>query len=164
MIIQSSLRSPLQFQFVLSKTPLVNFDLQQVSIPEISGNIAEQVTPFLVVHRELMRLNFGSLNLTFLVDAHMRNYLEIYRWITGIGAPEGTDQFNAWADEQEGKSIITDDAILTVLDASNNPVQRIQFPDIFPTHLGSLTFTTTDTDVNYLTCQATFAVTTFKVL
>ena len=48
------------------------------------------------------------------------------------------------------------DGVLQILNSSNNVISSIQFRDIFPVNLESLTFLSTSQDVQYLTGSATF--------
>lgn len=106
-------------------------------------------------------LTYDQLQVQFLVDENMTNYRSIYNWIIALGFPQNYDQYTTFLSEQE--AFLTSelaknysDASLTILSGSNNPVQTIEFHDMFPVSLDSLTFQSTNQDVQYLVGNATF--------
>ena len=39
------------------------------------------------------KVDFGDLTLRFLVDEDLKNFMEIQKWIRGLGFPESTQEF-----------------------------------------------------------------------
>ena len=162
-----SFLSPLGFKFVIKKTPHINYFVQAVSLPSIQLNKTEIPTPFIKLPLAGDHLDFGELTVTYKVDEDLKNYLEIYNWMIGIGFPDSFDQYKA-ADNirtnrntglvpaMSGQGIFSD-ATLTILSSAMNPIHNITFINAFPTSLSELNFTTTDNDVNYLTSTVSFA-------
>ena len=101
------------------------------------------------------------LNIQFLVDESMNNYLAIYNWIVALGFPQGYDQYVALINSDQ-RNLLNDlarnysDATLEILDNNNKPIRNVHFVDVFPVSIESLTFHSTDQDVNYLVGNATF--------
>ena len=57
---------------------------------------------------------------------------------------------------------LKEDAALMIFTSHNNTNKTIKFKDIFPTGIGALEFTSTATEVNYLSCDMTFSYTSFE--
>ena len=117
------------------------------------------------------KIIFGDLNLRFLVDESLENYNTIQNWIRGLGYPEKLDQFaelnNAEAYGganyiQKGLNIYSD-ATLQVLTSSQIPNFQVQFKDLFPYSLATLTFDATQTDIQYFTADVSFKYTIYNI-
>ena len=55
------------------------------------------------------------------------------------------------------------DATLTVFSNKNNPIVEVRFADLYPTSISSLEFNQGQTDVEYLTVQATFTYKLYEI-
>jgi len=64
----------------------------------------------------------------------------------------------------KGKDVedLKEDATLMVFTSHNNVNKTIRFKDIFPTGIGSLEFSSTATEINYLSTEITFSYTNFE--
>lgn len=152
--------SPNGFKFAITKLPDVTFFAQNVNLPGITLGEPTFATPFSTQPVPGDTLSYDQLTLNFLVDENMSNYRIIYNWIVALGFPESYDQYivgqagdtTAYGELAKNYS----DATLQILDSSNNPIQSIQFFDVFPTTIESLSFASTNDDVNYLVGTATF--------
>ena len=161
--------SPNGFQFSIQKLPDLTYFSQQVSIPGISLPNTTFNTPFSQVKIAGDLLAYDSLNVEFLVDEKMTNYLALYDWIIAMGFPENYDQYVSWQGKFQTPFLSEiaknfSDATLTILGSNNMPIQNITFVDIIPTSLGAINFTTTSTDVQYITCNATFEYSYYKFI
>ena len=118
------------------------------------------------------KVTFGDLTIRFLVDENLENYMEIQKWIRGLGYPESgkdiTDLQLLGPGDIGGKFYneglnVYSDATLQIL--SNNLVPKFQvfFKDVFPTALSTITFDATDTDIEYFTAEATFKYTIYTI-
>ena len=156
--------SPLGFKFTLRRSPTLNFFLTDINIPSVMLGFIETPTPFKIIEFPGDRLDFGDLQITFKVDEKMENYLEIFNWLVALGFPEDYKQYKKLADKQPGdKEGIYSDATLTVLNSVYVPILEIKFEDIFPIAIGDIDFTTTDSDINYVTNTATFKYKVFTI-
>ena len=54
------------------------------------------------------------------------------------------------------------DGYLMILSNKNNPIVQVDFQDMFPTSLGSLSYDQGATDVEYMTAEATFKYQIYK--
>jgi hypothetical protein len=116
-------------------------------------------------------IEFGDLNLRFLVDENLENYSRIQNWIRGLGFPEKLSQF---ADlEQQGaaqgnylkdRQNIYSDGTLQVLTSNQVANFQVIFKDLFPYSLSTLTFDATDTDIQYFTAEVSFKYTIYDIV
>ena len=91
--------SPVGFKFSLKRAPGVAFFCNQANIPSMDLGIAEQPTYLRNIPTPGDKIQFGDLTLRFLVDEDLVNYMELQRWIRGLGYPESMDEFNKLENE-----------------------------------------------------------------
>ena len=170
--------SPTQFRFNLLKVPTVEFFVTQVNVPGISfSGDASVNTRFKSIAFMGDTLDFGDLELTFLVNEDLSNYREIHDWMIGIAFPKSNKQFaDAIAAAETTKpptgsrrpnpSVLQSDATLTILTNKNNPNLRVNFKACYPTTLSGLNYNTQTTDSEQLTATVTmkYDIYEFEVL
>lgn len=146
-----SFLSPLGFDFSIKKLPTTNFFVTRVTIPGFTLGVVESPTPFNKLPIPGDKIQFNDLQVTFKIDEDMKNYLEIFNWIMGLGFP---DRYEQYADiKSKGKTTgegIYSDASLTVLTSAMNPNIEFTFRNAFPYSLTDLDFNTSSADVEYL--------------
>lgn len=160
--------SPLGFQFGIQKLPNVNFYCQAANLPGISVGDPDYSTPFAQIPVPGDKAIFEPLQITFLVDENLENYLSIQRWIMALGFPINYEQYVSFISEDQ-RGVTSDlaknysDGTLIVLNNQNNPIHTVTFVDLFPVAIDQLSFTNTVEDVQYITCNASFRYSYFKV-
>ena len=85
--------SPTQFKFSIIKLPKVEYFCTAANIPSITLGSANQSTPFRDIPIPGDKLDYDTLNISFLVDENLENYREIHGWMTGLGFPKDHSQF-----------------------------------------------------------------------
>lgn len=156
--------SPLGFRFKLKRAPNLNFFLTSVNLPLITLNTVEVPTPFKTINIPGSKLEYGDLDLTFMLDEDMSTYFEIYNWLIAIGFPEGFNQYKGLKEAQRGTpNQLLSDATLTIMTSDMVPNIEVTFEDLFPTGINDINFNTTDNDVNYITATASFKYKIFHV-
>lgn len=156
--------SPLGFRFKLARTPNMNFFVTNAILPTITLGTISIPTPFKFIDIANNKLDYGDLQLTFMVDEDLETYLEIYNWLIAVGFPENFDQYKRLKDAPRGSRETTvSDATLTILTSDMMPNIEVQFEDLFPTSISDINFTVNETDVNYVTMTATFKYRIYKV-
>jgi len=170
--------SPIQFRFKMTKIPKVEFFVQTANIPGISLGTATVPSPLYDYPVPGDKINYQSLDISFLVDENLNNYKELHDWISGLGFPSNHQQFAdlqaTGADRFPGSTAssvamgskrtpaplaeggIYSDATLTVLNSKNIAKTEIRFKNVYPTTLGSLSYDIKASDVDYLQVQASF--------
>lgn len=156
--------SPLGFRFTLARAPNLNFFVTDVNLPSLQLGFIEVPTPFKVLDFPGDRLDYGDLQVTFKVDEDFQNYFELYNWIVALGFPDQYSQYKRVAAADPGeKETVFSDGTLTIMNSGMVPNIEIKFQDLFPISLGDINFTTTDSDVNYVTNTAVFKYKYFTI-
>ena len=170
--------SPTQFKLQLLKLPKVEYFCTSVNIPGVTLSNVDIATPLKSIPVPGTILNYGDLEMSFLVDENLENYREIHGWLTGLGFPRDHKQAKTLVDAAKdrfptgGKSdAITDagkvtgspmplgpvfsDATLNVLTSKNTANIEVRFSDMFPVSLSALNFNQQAADVDYLSASVT---------
>ena len=163
--------NPLQtngFMFAVNKLPTVSYFCQEVTLPSLDLPEAPMETPLSTIPVPGEKLNFGALDVTFLIDEDMANYIAIHSWMIGLGKPESWDQYRSFiasrVDDLNTNRLTASysDATLQILGSDNKAVRTIHFVDLFPTSLGQLTLQSTTNDTQYFAGHATFRYNYYK--
>ena len=80
--------SPTGFKFTLKRVPKVSFFCNSANIPDLTLGVATQPTYLKDIDIPGDKIIFGDLNLRFLVDENLENYMELQNWMRGLGYPE----------------------------------------------------------------------------
>ena len=161
------------FKFLLNRCPKVDFYCNSVNIPEVALGTAVQTNYLRDIPLPGDKFQYGDLNITFMVDEDMENYLQIYQWITSLGYPESLDQFDELKDSNNllpEPPVAGDffnersDATIMILNSDYNPSVKIKFKDVFPVSLSAVPFDATQEQQTYYTATASFRYTIFDVI
>ena len=166
--------SPLGFKLILTKTPKVDFLCQSANIPQISMGTAVQPTYLKDIPVPGDKVLYDDLNVRFLVDEKMENYLAIHKWITGLGYPESLGQFSQLKkDDRRTDARVSDaadsryfefsDATLQILNSNYKSSVLVNFKDVFPIALSTLDFDVTTRDYSFFTASVTFKYTIYNI-
>ena len=133
-----------QFKFDIAALPETSFFVQTTSLPGISLTPMEIGLP----QRTGLALNTGviqyeELTIAFLVDEYLKNWMEIYNWLTG--SPSYTS------------------GVLTILSSSMNPTMEAHFKQLFPISLSALEFDSTTADPTYQQASVSFKYTEYTI-
>tara|TARA_B100001245_G_C22603596_1_gene298795 strand:+ start:32 stop:565 length:534 start_codon:yes stop_codon:yes gene_type:complete len=146
------------FEVNFSRLPNVEYFCQRVNIPAVILGEAFQPMPFMNLPVEGDTLSFESMNLSFILDEDMQNYMEIYSWLTALGFPRDYEQFKTLkpaSEASEYASMFSDMDIMLQTNKSN-PNYKITFNDVFPTSLSSVQFDTSVSALEPIVVDATF--------
>ena len=88
--------SPIGFVFNLDKARKVSFLCQRASIPDITLGVVELPTRGMVPIPVEGNIQYGNLEVEFLVDEDLRNYMELHNWIRALGTPQSMAERTAW--------------------------------------------------------------------
>ena len=164
--------SPTGFKFTLKRTPKVAFFCNQANIPDLTLGVAVQPTYLKDLDVPGDKIVFGDLNLRFLVDENLENYMEIQNWIRGLGYPESLKEIYDFQNtgfitpkiEAQKQLGLYSDGTLQVLTSSLIPNFQIVFKDLFPYSLSTLSFDATDSDIQYFTADVSFKYTIYNIV
>jgi len=162
--------APVGFKFSMRRSPKVAFFCQSANIPDLSLGIAMQPNFLRDIPTPGDKIDFGDLNLTFLVDENLENFMEIQNWMRGLGFPEENQEFRdleAEADHRgpysKDKRNVYSDGTLQILSSNLVPKFNVNFKDLFPYSLTTLNFDATDTDIQYFTADVSFKYTSYTL-
>ena len=176
--------SPTQFRFLINQLPKVEYFTTEANIPGITLSEIEYGTPLKNIPLLGDKLTYENLDITFIVDENLENYIEMHTWLTAIGFPKDRKQFSEFRSATSNVSTNTrgeskdigdvkastperamySDAMLTILTNKNNPVVECRFRDVFPTSLSGLTYSQNQTDVEYLTATVSFKYEIYEIV
>ena len=146
------------FDVTFSRQPAVQYFCQRVNIPAVILGDTFQPTPFLNTPVEGDTLTFEAVNMSFILDEDMQNYIEMYDWLTALGFPRDYKQFAILKEPSATSKSLSKYSDLTIVLHTNksNPNYRIKFTDCFPTSLSSIQFDATPTGMDPIVVDATF--------
>lgn len=153
-----NLLSPNKFIFSISKSPYLVYYVQSVRLPGVSSSPATMETPHSLLHFTNDKLQFETLNITFLVDEDMKVWEETFNWMKGISFPNEHKQYR----DQKAKEHLYSDAILELNTNNNTPNFKIKYKNCFPISLGAIDLSFKDNPENSITSDVTFSIDTFE--
>ena len=174
--------SPTQFRFMINQLPKVQFFTTAANIPDLSLGEAVIPTPYKDIPIMGDKITFGNLEVSFIVDEHLENYISIHNWLIGIGFPKNRTQFSSFRSDTSNnptsaKTVSTDrvgsatpdrgmysDATLTILSNKNNPIVEVRYSDMFPVSLSGLNYSQDTTDVTYQTAEISFRYKLYEIV
>jgi hypothetical protein len=120
------------------------FTIQTMMLPDVSASGAPLAFRQVDVGRASDKINFGSFEISYLIDEDLLNYKEIFDWM----------KLNVESVHTATNHVR--DLTLTVMNSANNVTKQIKFVDAYPTSISSLPFDITTTEVEYLTAVVMF--------
>ena len=166
--------APTGFKFIISRAPKISYFGNQVNLPSLTLDIANQPSYLKSIPRPGTQIDFQDLTLRFLVDENLENYLEIQNWIRGIGFPESLDQIydyqqndartinSNFLTNEDGINLYSD-GTLTILNNVNLPQFKVTFDGMFPYFLSTLDFDATQSDLEYFTAEVSFKYNIYNI-
>lgn len=160
----TSFLAPTGFQFSIQKLPHVNYFCYSANIPDMTlGQVDSITNTFIKLPVPGDKLQFGALTVRFRIDEDLRNYKEIYDWMTGLGYPDNFDQSSAIRTGIQASGQVYSDATLLINTASNRPNAQVSFVDAYPVSLSALQFDISGTDAQYLEADVSFVYRKYNI-
>ena len=150
---------PTQFMLTMDRArlPNVQFTVQNVTLPDLSVSSAPIGSPRQSVPLPGDKIDWGQMDVQFIIDEKLRNYYEIYRWLLDMAESPEPDGYKLGSRNQR-------DLTLHIIDSKNErPDNRIVFHSAFPTSLSSIPFDITVTDIEYMIAVAAFSFSDFAI-
>jgi hypothetical protein len=148
--------SPLNFKFVLKRSPTVNFFIQKVNIPSLTLPSVPIGSPLITVPYPGEHLQYDDLIVSFKIDEDLQNYLEIHNWIRSLGKLDYHEYATLNKNASYSGNSIRSDIDVEILNSYRESNYKITYKDAFPTSLSGLDFDTTSDSVDYISATATF--------
>lgn len=142
---------PTKYKFTLARAPKAIFFANSANIPGLDLALARQATG---LGRDIPqpgnKLKMEDFELRFIVDEDLTNYIEINKWLRGLGFPESLQQIYdlQTKDKTDYTAInselnIYSDGTLQVLNSSDRPTIQVKYYDMFPYSITPLVFDAT---------------------
>ena len=157
--------SNISFRLTMQDAPNLTWFCQSVNVPGVSIDAIDVQTPYLNIPQAGAKVTFEELSVRFIVDEHLKNWMEIYDRIIALGLAEGSENYRllkAQSDlTQRGGTVST--LVLTVLTSAMNPQMEFHFYEAFPTSISALEFDSAAGDLEYFTATVGFRYTNYEI-
>ena len=157
--------SNISFRLTMLDAPNLTWFCQATNVPGVSIEGIDVFTPYVTIPYAGNKVSFEELSVRFIVDEHMKNWIEIYDRIIALGLAEGGENYRllkAQSDlTQRGGTVST--LVLTVLTSAMNPQMEFHFYEAFPISISALDFDSANTDLEYFTATAGFRYTNYEI-
>ena len=157
--------SNISFRLTMQDAPNLTWFCQSVNVPGVSIDAIDVQTPYLNIPHAGAKVTFEELSVRFIVDEHLKNWMEIYDRIIALGLAEGGENYRllkAKSDlTQRGGTVST--LVLTILTSAMNPQMEFHFYEAFPTSITALEFDSAATDLEYFTATVAFRYTNYEI-
>lgn len=160
--------SPIGFKFILEKAPKVAYLCQEISIPEI--NLGQVNVPTYLVPIPIEgNISYSNFSLTFLVDENLENYIQLHNWIRALGVPtdfkerQDFEKKVKYPGNSDKDRNIFSDGTLQILTNNLNANFEVQFIDLIPLSLSTLTFDATVSETNFMQARVEFTYTYYEI-
>ena len=157
--------SNISFRLTMQDAPNITWFCQAASVPGVSIEGIDVFTPHATIPFAGNKVSFEELTVRFIVDEHMKNWVEIYDRIIAMGLAEGHEKYrllkasNTLQPRGGGYSNI----VLTILTSGMNPQMEFHFYDAFPISISALDFDSANADLEYFTATASFRYQNYEV-
>ena len=147
-----------KFLLYIPRLPTVTYFCQRANLPSIFFGSAQQSTPTGLgpINRPGTRQTYEDLQVGFIVDEDMKNWLEIHDWMISLGTDIGTKEI--LSEDQKSSS-----AALYILNSSYNINLTVTFYNLYPTALTGLDFDVSVQDIDPVISSVTFSYTHYRI-
>ena len=158
--------SNISFRLTMEDAPSLTWFCQGASIPGVSVDAIEIFNPHATVPVAGSRVSFEELSIRFIVDEHLKNWIEIYDRIIALGLAEGHEKYRklkAGGTNPTARGGTISTIVLTLLTSAMNPQMEFHFYDAFPINVSSIEFDSSAADLEFFQATATFRYTNYEV-
>ena len=147
-----------KFQLKISRCPTVTYFCQRANIPSVSFGTSIQSNPTgIPIRRPGTAYTYEDLQVGFIVNEDMTNWIEMYQWMRDLGVSYG----RAGEVVAEHQKVAT--GLLLVTDSKYKPIVRVKYMDMYPTFLSGIDFDSALTDTDAVISTVTFAYTHYEI-
>jgi len=147
-----------RFLFNIKRAPALNYFCQRVNLPGIQFGTSLQTsqTGIAPIRRPGTQYQQDDLDIGFLVDENMKNWLEILNWMKQAGSYNKT-----YETVKEDHKV--SDAFLLIMNSALKPIASASFYDVFPTSISPVNFDSSVADSEPVLAQATFSYSWYDI-
>jgi len=146
------------FTFMLQRIPETAFRVTACNLPTINVPQPDENIPGATQFWAGTYTEFDEITLRFIVDENLKNYRELYNWITRQRYASSTIEV---PNNQLEEDFYSDGALITLTNAAN-PNIIIRFIKMFPVSLGEVSFDVSTTPPTPVSTTVTFRYSYFK--
>ena len=146
------------FKFSIDRIPQVTYFCQKANIPALEFGFVEQPTKFgnkLQLSGTLY--DFSTLEISFIVDEEMKNWLEIFNWMKSLGSME---DFSLNVPTNQHQT----DAEMIILSSAYRPTLSVQYKGVFPISLSGVDFDSAVADPEPVLATATLQYRSYDIV
>ena len=144
-----------KFIFRIDRIPETSFFVQAAEIPDVSIPSPSGLYIDNSAYVPGSQIEFGDLTVEFTVDENMKNYIEVFNWLTEC-------RFDNRIPKPDRLTSLVSDGFLIVLDNSSNPNLKVMYHDLFPISMSRIGFST-EGQPQPITCTVDFKYTRFTL-
>ena len=171
--INKSILNRNNFRLLIDKVPTVEYYVRTCNIPGVQFSEAVQAAGLgLDAFFPGDKASFDTLEVSFIVDEDLQNFIEMYDWIDSIVPISNTENFATYTETAKNKpnvlaSIDNDrnqysDITLVINTNKNIPNRFIRFKDAFPVSLSSIELES-GADAEPAICTVSFRFTHYEI-
>jgi len=143
---------PTYYKFVIKEMPQLEYFITKVTLPSFGYDSAiEQPNRFSLIRHPASKIVYAPLEMSFLVNEDMTNWLEISNWIRRTSVSD--DHIDILDDTGEHFTQGT----LFITNSAMNPNIEVTFYNMFPISVSGFEFDSQITDLTPWTANVTFA-------
>ena len=155
------------FKLEITRLPLLTYYCQGVNLPSLSLSHAEQGTSTGTNVKWIGgKYTWEELNVSFIVDEDMKNWIEVFEWMEEIAIMSDVKNTMNYNIQGKPKGQLDDyfsNGLLSITNSSYKPKLIVNLIDIFPISLSGIPFNSTNTDNEPVIATATFAYTYYTI-
>lgn len=151
------------YQLVIPKFPHVQFFANSFEFPSVSLPSNHIENPFQKIAVPGEKMEFDPISITFNVDEDMRNYEEVFNWISSISFNTDNQKFTNYAGRNDGQELGQQDITVKILSAKGNVNRNFVFVDAIPISLSGFAMSSQGTSTDYVMATVTFDYTNFII-
>ena len=156
----------ISFRLTMEDAPSLTWFCQSANVPGISIDAIDVTNPYATIPYAGSKVAFEELTVGFIVDEHLKNWMEIYDRITALGMSKGGEQYRllkAGGTTMTPQGGIVSTIVLSILTSAMNPQMEFHFYEAFPITISALEFDSANADLEYFTATAGFRYTNYEV-
>lgn len=157
---QTNYLAPTSFQVSVNRLPNVEFFVQRANIPALTMTPVQLGSPLSNFYETPDRISYSDFDLSFVVDEDMENYLEIMRWMEGMGSTDNLAQYDNLQKSKEGTK---SDISVVIHNSHKNPHYRLLIKNAFPISISSVALNVVSSDITYPEVTVTFRYDSFSL-
>lgn len=144
MNMQTNYLNPTSFLVSIERLPNVEFTTQRAILPSISMSAVTTPNPLKNIYQVPDHLEYAELDLSFILNENLDNYIEILNWMEGLATPDSLSQFDRLKKTKDG---LKSDIVIIVTNSHKNPNIEFRFKDAFPLTISPISLDITPGDI-----------------